>query len=319
MTKSIGYLRTLAIVTGLIALAMPTAVFFAGHHGQTIGQSANVKEFSQHLFPLLGLYAFTLVWMQIMLGSLMPLWRKYWPRAVTFHRRLGVFALVFAVLHPLFLFIGVGWTAYWARSFVLPNLVIYVWLGYLQLILIVTTASTALLMRRPWLRTRWRTIHILNYVVFYSVLLHSLALGHDLQTSAALRGLWYVYGLTVTIALILRLVRRRRAAPVPATATNQVDLGPLTDFPDQAMKLVTANAVPIVIIRSGQSVWAMDNRCPHAGGSLCEGVFDGQTVTCPLHGAQFNAADGAVVRGPATTSQRTYPVEVRDGNVRIMI
>lgn len=308
-----------AIAAGLVAFISPTVFFFTGHHGQLIGKSANLAEFSQHLFPLLGLYAFTLVWIQVMIGSLTPLWRRYWPRVTTLHRWLGVFALLFAILHPLFLFVGVGWTVYLARTYVAPHLVVFVWLGYFQLLLIITTASTALLMRWPWLRKHWRTIHLLNYVVFYSVLVHSLALGHDVGSSALLRGLWYAYGLMVTIALIFRLKRKPSMKQVPSTTSHQVDLGPISDFPDQKMKLVSANKVSIVVIRSGEHFWAMDNQCSHAGGPLCEGVFDGKNVTCPWHGSQFNVADGAVVRGPATSPQHTYPVEMKSGRVVLSI
>jgi uncharacterized protein YbjT (DUF2867 family)/nitrite reductase/ring-hydroxylating ferredoxin subunit len=54
--------------------------------------------------------------------------------------------------------------------------------------------------------------------------------------------------------------------------------------------------------------------CTHRAGPLSEGVVDDSTVTCPLHGAQFNVWTGAVLRGPATTPLRTYRVIV-DGDV----
>jgi nitrite reductase/ring-hydroxylating ferredoxin subunit len=39
--------------------------------------------------------------------------------------------------------------------------------------------------------------------------------------------------------------------------------------------------------------------CTHKRGPLSEGSLDSGTVTCPLHGAQFNVWTGAVLRGPA--------------------
>src|SRR5262249_44509408 len=54
--------------------------------------------------------------------------------------------------------------------------------------------------------------------------------------------------------------------------------------------------------------------CTHRQGPLSEGSLDGTTVTCPLHGAQFNVWTGAVLRGPATDSLKTYRVTV-DGDV----
>jgi uncharacterized protein YbjT (DUF2867 family)/nitrite reductase/ring-hydroxylating ferredoxin subunit len=59
---------------------------------------------------------------------------------------------------------------------------------------------------------------------------------------------------------------------------------------------------------------ATQARCPHRQGPLSEGAIDGSTVTCPLHGAQFNVWTGAVLRGPATDPLKTYAVTV-DGDV----
>jgi len=54
--------------------------------------------------------------------------------------------------------------------------------------------------------------------------------------------------------------------------------------------------------------------CTHRQGPLSEGSFDGSTVTCPLHGAQFNVWTGAVLHGPARDPLKTYRVEI-DGDV----
>jgi uncharacterized protein YbjT (DUF2867 family)/nitrite reductase/ring-hydroxylating ferredoxin subunit len=55
---------------------------------------------------------------------------------------------------------------------------------------------------------------------------------------------------------------------------------------------------------------ATQARCTHRQGPLSEGTLDGSTVTCPLHGAQFNVWTGAVLRGPAKDPLKTYRVTV---------
>jgi nitrite reductase/ring-hydroxylating ferredoxin subunit len=55
---------------------------------------------------------------------------------------------------------------------------------------------------------------------------------------------------------------------------------------------------------------ATQARCTHRQGALSEGTVDGSTVTCPLHGAQFNIWTGAVLRGPARDPLKTYRVTV---------
>jgi uncharacterized protein YbjT (DUF2867 family)/nitrite reductase/ring-hydroxylating ferredoxin subunit len=54
--------------------------------------------------------------------------------------------------------------------------------------------------------------------------------------------------------------------------------------------------------------------CTHRAGPLSEGTVDDTTVTCPLHGAQFNVWTGAVLCGPAREPLKTYRVIV-DGDV----
>ena len=62
------------------------------------------------------------------------------------------------------------------------------------------------------------------------------------------------------------------------------------------------------------SFCATQARCPHRGGLLNQGKLDGSTVTCPLHGSQFNVCSGEVLRGPALDPLMTYRVVV-DGDV----
>ena len=54
--------------------------------------------------------------------------------------------------------------------------------------------------------------------------------------------------------------------------------------------------------------------CTHRGAQLNPARLEGSTVTCPLHGSQFNVCTGAVLRGPAMDPLATYSVEV-EGDV----
>jgi nitrite reductase (NADH) small subunit/3-phenylpropionate/trans-cinnamate dioxygenase ferredoxin subunit len=63
---------------------------------------------------------------------------------------------------------------------------------------------------------------------------------------------------------------------------------------------------------------AIDNECPHAGGPLGAGDLDGQTVTCPLHGWQFDVTTGACLGVPAC-ALKSYPTRVENGQVLVGI
>ena len=59
---------------------------------------------------------------------------------------------------------------------------------------------------------------------------------------------------------------------------------------------------------------ATQAKCPHRGGALAPGRLEGSTITCPLHGSQFNVCTGQVLRGPAIDPLITYQVVV-EGDV----
>ena len=61
-------------------------------------------------------------------------------------------------------------------------------------------------------------------------------------------------------------------------------------------KVVTVDGKEILLLRVGDNYYATSNRCPHMGGKLSEGKFEGTVVTCPRHGSRFDIADGRVVR-----------------------
>lgn len=59
---------------------------------------------------------------------------------------------------------------------------------------------------------------------------------------------------------------------------------------------------------------ATQAKCTHRQGPLSKGKLDGSTVTCPLHGSQFNVCTGEVLRGPATDPLKTHRV-ILDGEI----
>jgi len=74
------------------------------------------------------------------------------------------------------------------------------------------------------------------------------------------------------------------------------------------------------------SYYAIANKCTHLGGSLAKGVLDGQIVTCPRHGAQFDVKTGLAV-GEAkiamikmkVKNEGSYQVKVDGTNIMVGI
>ena len=71
----------------------------------------------------------------------------------------------------------------------------------------------------------------------------------------------------------------------------------------------------IAIFNLGDRFLATDNRCPHNGGPLCDGIVTGSSVVCPLHAWKVNLQSGCVER-PAHGKDHcvaTYPTRIDDG------
>ena len=63
---------------------------------------------------------------------------------------------------------------------------------------------------------------------------------------------------------------------------------------------------------------AIDNTCVHRGGPLGEGDLEGEVVTCPWHGWQFNVATGACVNNPAARVT-SYQVQIDGGDIKVLL
>jgi nitrite reductase/ring-hydroxylating ferredoxin subunit len=61
---------------------------------------------------------------------------------------------------------------------------------------------------------------------------------------------------------------------------------------------------------------AVDNRCLHEGGPICQGSVVNWTVTCPRHHWHYDLRTGEAIGRPGRRL-RTYPVEVRGDQVYV--
>jgi 3-phenylpropionate/trans-cinnamate dioxygenase ferredoxin subunit len=101
------------------------------------------------------------------------------------------------------------------------------------------------------------------------------------------------------------------------------------DIPPGSRRLVTVRGRPIAIFNIGGEFFGLFNRCPHQGGSLCEGELSGlvesdqpgeyrytrrgEILRCPWHGWEFDIRTGQSWCDPARIQTRAYPVEVATG------
>ena len=66
--------------------------------------------------------------------------------------------------------------------------------------------------------------------------------------------------------------------------------------------------------------YCTEDSCTHEGMPISNGGYvDGDEVECAWHGARFNVRTGGPARYPASYPLRTFPVQVRDGQVYVAI
>ncbi len=89
------------------------------------------------------------------------------------------------------------------------------------------------------------------------------------------------------------------------------------DLVEGKLTRVDAAGIPAVLLRHGNSIYAIGATCTHLAGPLDEGTYKDGTVTCPWHGSCFRMSDGAVMNGPATYAAPTFAVRVRNGQIEL--
>ena len=99
--------------------------------------------------------------------------------------------------------------------------------------------------------------------------------------------------------------------------TDWIELGNISAVPRRGARCVNTPGGKIAVFRTAEDqIFAIENRCPHKGGPLSEGIVHGASVTCPLHNWVFDLATGEA-QGADEGSVRTYPVKVEDGVIFI--
>ncbi len=100
-----------------------------------------------------------------------------------------------------------------------------------------------------------------------------------------------------------------------------VGVVPLATLEDRRPSRVSLDGVDVLVVRDGERLFAIGNRCSHQGAPLDRGrvTFSGSiaSVTCPVHGSTFDLAAGKVLRGPATSPEPAYDARVIDGTVEL--
>lgn len=103
-------------------------------------------------------------------------------------------------------------------------------------------------------------------------------------------------------------------------ATGWTAVGVTDDIPLREGRFVEVGGTKIAVFNLGDRFLTVDNRCPHKGGPLSDGITSGGAVVCPLHGWRVNLTSGEVERPcAAVPAIGAYDTKVVDGVVYVAI
>lgn len=110
-----------------------------------------------------------------------------------------------------------------------------------------------------------------------------------------------------------------------------VRVGTVEEVRAEGCRIVDVGGRPVGVISVGEEFYAVSDRCPHMGASMCTGSLSGTLVAaaphelvygrddrvlrCPWHGWEFDLETGRSLLEPRRYGLRTFEVSTRDGDV----
>ena len=128
------------------------------------------------------------------------------------------------------------------------------------------------------------------------------------------------FDLVVNRGAFVSAVLRKLDSP-PAPTRRRYPLIASSDLAGRlgcVLRLADSAVGPLALYHIGKQLYAIADRCPHAGARLSDGELVGSVLTCPEHGSQFDVQTGERLRGPADESPRRYPLVEEGGQVYLL-
>ena len=94
----------------------------------------------------------------------------------------------------------------------------------------------------------------------------------------------------------------------------------IENIPMRQGRAVTLGGQELAIFNLGGGFRVVENRCPHRGGPLADGIVAGEDVICPLHNWRISLDSGEVCQ-PRDQQHclKTFPAKVVNGEVLVLL
>lgn len=173
---------------------------------------------SSLILRFLGLTAFILLFVEIILGAFMDRISMIFGGWVfNFHQLQGKFVYLLALIHPIFFiilnhFVKSGFDPY--AAFINICMIcstkreLYISFGRIGFWLLTITVFAAIFRSsNTWLKTNWRKLHVVNYIIFLIIGAHGFLVGSDFTTQPFYGFAILAYAIIVGIIVFIELPR----------------------------------------------------------------------------------------------------------------
>jgi 3-phenylpropionate/trans-cinnamate dioxygenase ferredoxin subunit len=82
-------------------------------------------------------------------------------------------------------------------------------------------------------------------------------------------------------------------------------------------KKIVHNDQEILLVNIEGTFYAIDNKCPHMGGSLSDGNLEGFNIVCPRHGSAFDVRTGQLTQPGKMLYIKVKPKDAHTYHVKI--
>jgi len=100
-------------------------------------------------------------------------------------------------------------------------------------------------------------------------------------------------------------------------SSTWVDIGRADAVSETAPFSAEVDGVAVVVVRCGDELYAVEDRCTHDGGPLDQAQVEDCQIICPRHGAHFCLRTGEALTPPAYEPLRTYRVRCENGRLLV--
>ena len=99
--------------------------------------------------------------------------------------------------------------------------------------------------------------------------------------------------------------------------SEKIAVAPLADIPENGTRTFALHGKSVLVARTPEGVFAVENRCSHALQALEGGKLKGFHIFCPAHGVRFDMRDGSAMGTLTKLPLKVWEVEIIDGVIYI--